>query len=204
MASLWSLTDGQSSAPVEHEVLIAGIGGQGIQLVGKTLALAATLAGQHAMLAPDYGGEMRGGPSQSTVVVGEAPLRALPIVAAVGAAIVMHDRFTGTVPERLRPGGLLLVNSSIVVADPETVGPYTCIELAVIEIAQELGAPAAAGLVMIGAFAGLTGVVQAERLVDAMRTLLPPYRQQHAAANARALEAGWATGAEQRMTVAPT
>src|SRR5579871_6134671 len=92
----------------ELEVLIAGIGGQGIQLVGKTLALAATLAGRHAMLAADYGGEMRGGPSQSTVVIGDQPLRALPILPDTGAAIVMHDQFTGPVPARLRAGGLLL------------------------------------------------------------------------------------------------
>jgi 2-oxoglutarate ferredoxin oxidoreductase subunit gamma len=202
MGTSWSFTDGHDSAHLEQEVLIAGIGGQGIQLVGKVLALAATLAGKHAMLAADYGGEMRGGPSQSTVVVGEAPLRALPIVPTVGAAIVMHDRFTGTVPERLRPGGLLLVNSSIVTADPEMVAAYACVDLPVIEIARDLGAPAAAGLVMLGAFAGLTAVAQVERLVDAMRVLLPPYRQQHAAANAQALEAGWATGTDRRVTVA--
>ncbi len=183
-------------------MLIAGIGGQGIQLVGKTLALAATLAGRHAMLAADYGGEMRGGPSQATVVVGDAPLRALPIVPAVGAALVMHDRFVGAVPERLRKGGLLLVNSSVVDVDAERAARYAYFELPAIELARELGAPAAAGLVMLGAFARLSGVVELERLVEAMRSLLPPYREQHAAGNATALEAGWAAGADRSATAA--
>jgi 2-oxoglutarate ferredoxin oxidoreductase subunit gamma len=174
---------------VEHEVLIVGIGGQGIQLVGKTLAQAATDAGLHAMLAADYGGEMRGGPSQSTVVVGAAPLRALPILPEAGAAIVMHDKFTGPVPERVRPDGLVVLNSSIV--DPAAVGTaHRVVALPVTDMAQDLGAPQGAGLIILGAFAAVTGVVDHEHMVAAMTSLLPPYRRQHAESNARALAAG--------------
>jgi 2-oxoglutarate ferredoxin oxidoreductase subunit gamma len=174
---------------MEQEVLIVGIGGQGIQLVGKTLAQAATEAGLHAMLAAEYGGEMRGGPSQSTVVVGDAPLRALPILPAAGAAIVMHDKFTGPVPERVRADGLVVLNSSIV--DPDAVGgEHRVVALPVTEMARELGAAQAAGLIMLGAFAAVTGIVDHDRLVAAMTALLPPYRKQHAESNARALAAG--------------
>src|SRR5437763_12668108 len=102
------------ASAAELELLIAGIGGQGIQLIGKTLAQAATFAGKHAMLAAEYGGEMRGGPSHATVVVGEQPLRALPILPSAGIAIVLHDKFTGAVPPRLCDGGVLLGKSPIV------------------------------------------------------------------------------------------
>jgi len=181
---------------MEHEVLIVGIGGQGIQLVGKTLAQAATDSGLYAMLAADYGGEMRGGPSQSTVVVGDGPLRALPILPEAGAAIVMHDKFTGPVPERVRPDGLVVLNSSIV--DPAAVGDaHRVVALPVTEMARELGAPQAAGLIILGAFVAVTGVVDHDRLVSAMTSLLPPYRKQHAEANARALAAGAAAVAER-------
>jgi 2-oxoglutarate ferredoxin oxidoreductase subunit gamma len=184
---------------LEQEVLIVGIGGQGIQLVGKTLALAATLAGKHAMLAADYGGEMRGGPSQSTAVVGDRPLGALPILSDAGAAIVMHDKFTGPVPARLRPGGLLLVNSSIV--EPAEAGDaHRVAALPATDRARDLGAPQAAGLIMLGAFCRITGVVEHEQLVSAMTSLLPAYRRQQAAANATALAAG-AAAAERLGTV---
>jgi 2-oxoglutarate ferredoxin oxidoreductase subunit gamma len=177
------------SSQVEQEVLIVGIGGQGIQLVGKTLAQAATDAGLHAMLAAEYGGEMRGGPSQSTVVVGDAPLRALPILPEAGAAIVMHDKFSGPAPERVRPDGLVVLNSSIV--DPAAVpATHRVVALPVTDMARELGAPQAAGLIILGAFAAVTDVVDHDRLVAAMTSLLPPYRKQHAEANARALAAG--------------
>jgi 2-oxoglutarate ferredoxin oxidoreductase subunit gamma len=185
---------------VEQDVLIVGIGGQGIQLVGKTLALAATEAGMHAMLAADYGGEMRGGASKSTVVVGDSPLRALPILPAAGAAIVMHDKFSGPVPERLRPDGLLVLNSSIV-DPPADPGAHRVVALPVTEMAREVGAPQAAGLLILGAFARLTGVVGTDRLVTAMTSLLPPYRAQYAEANGRALEAGAAAVADQDAAV---
>jgi 2-oxoglutarate ferredoxin oxidoreductase subunit gamma len=175
---------------VEHEVLIVGIGGQGIQLVGKTLALAATDAGLNAMLAADYGGEMRGGASKTSVVIGDGPLKSLPVLPSAGAAIVMHDKFTGAVPDRLRPDGLLVLNSSIVDPDAVDAGERRVVALPVTEMARELGAPQSAGLVILGAFAEVTGIVATEFLVAAMTGLLPPYRKQHAESNGRALYAG--------------
>jgi 2-oxoglutarate ferredoxin oxidoreductase subunit gamma len=185
----------------EHELLILGIGGQGIQLIGKTLAQAATASGRHAMLAAEYGGEMRGGPSQSTVVIGERPLRSLPILASAGSAIVMHDRFCGAVPQRLRPGGLLVVNTSIV--DPAAAGEgYRVGGLPATDIARELGKPQTAGFIMLGAFNALTGLVTHEQLVEAMRSLLPPYRIEHADSNAAALLAGSDAARELELSAA--
>jgi 2-oxoglutarate ferredoxin oxidoreductase subunit gamma len=173
----------------EYELLIVGIGGQGIQLIGKTLALAATVAGRHAMLAAEYGGEMRGGPSQSTVVVGDQPLRSLPILPSAGAAIVMHDKFSGPVPERLRAGGLLVVNSSIV--DPGSAAAnYEIRALPATTMARELGAPQTAGFILLGAFNAVAQIVEPEQLTDAMRSLLPPYRREHADTNAAAISLG--------------
>lgn len=172
----------------EYELLIVGIGGQGIQLIGKTLAQAATAAGRHAMLAAEYGGEMRGGPSQSTVVVGDRPLRSLPILPSAGSAIVMHDKFGGAIPGRLRAGGLLVVNSSIV--DPGAAADYRLLELPATDMARELGAPQTAGFILLGAFNAVARLVDTEQLVAAMRTLLPPYRREHAEINAVAISTG--------------
>ena len=60
---------------LQIEVLLTGIGGQGVQLCAKALAMAATAEGRQALLSSHYGGEMRGGPSQASVVVGDEPLR---------------------------------------------------------------------------------------------------------------------------------
>src|SRR5690348_11685188 len=101
------------------------------------------------MLAAEYGGAMRGGPSQSTVVVGPAPLGPLPVLPEAVAAIVMHDKFGGPVPERVRPDGLVVLNSSLVdrAAVPDS---HRVIALPVTEMARELGAPQSAGLIVLG------------------------------------------------------
>jgi Pyruvate/2-oxoacid:ferredoxin oxidoreductase gamma subunit len=48
---------------VEREILLTGIGGQGIQLAAQVLARAAVASGLEVMLFGSYGGTMRGGPT---------------------------------------------------------------------------------------------------------------------------------------------
>src|ERR1700728_1210098 len=84
--------------------------------MAKTLALAATRGGLQAMLTSDVGGEMRGGPSQASVVVDDEGLRALPILPSTKSVVVMHPKHSAFALGRLVPGGLALVNSSV--ADP--------------------------------------------------------------------------------------
>jgi 2-oxoglutarate ferredoxin oxidoreductase subunit gamma len=174
---------------MEREVLVTGIGGQGIQLLAKTLALAATREGRYAMLAADYGGEMRGGPSKAGVVIGDAPLRALPILPSAWSAIFAHHRFGEGVQERLRTGALVLANTPLV--DPEAFrDDLRVFAVDAMAVARGVEAPGASGFVLLGAYNALTRLVGAGALVSAMEELLPPYRRQHAAANARALQAG--------------
>jgi 2-oxoglutarate ferredoxin oxidoreductase subunit gamma len=174
---------------MEREVVVTGIGGQGIQLLAKTLALAATREGKQAMLSADYGGEMRGGPSKACVVVGDGPLRALPVLASAWSAIVAHHRFSEAALARLRVGGPVVANVPLV--DPATLRDD--LEVHPVDgaaIAAAVEAPQAVGFVLLGAYNAITGMVDPAALVAAMEELLPPYRKQHAPANARAIAAG--------------
>ena len=63
---------------MEREVLFTGVGGQGVQLAAQTLARAAALEGREVMLFGVYGGTMRGGNTDSTIVIGDAPIQAAP------------------------------------------------------------------------------------------------------------------------------
>jgi 2-oxoglutarate ferredoxin oxidoreductase subunit gamma len=174
---------------VERELIVSGIGGQGIQLLAKTLALAATLEGRYAMLAADYGGEMRGGPSKASVVVGDEPLRALPVLPSAWSAILAHHRFSESVLDRVRRGGPVVVNSKLV--DPASLrDDLVAHAVDAGAIAVEVASAQAVGFVLLGAYNAVTSMVSPDALVEAMTELLPPYRRQHAPANARALEAG--------------
>lgn len=55
----------------------------------------------------------------------------------------------------------------------------------------------AASMVMVAACAGTTGLVGLTSLLDATRSLLPPYRAQHLEVNERALRRGYAAVSRQ-------
>src|SRR4029077_5323711 len=85
----------------ERELLLTGIGGQGVQLAAQVIARAAVLEGRDVMLFGVYGGVMRGGNSDATVVVGDGPVQAPPIVSHAWSAIVLHPRYWAPLRVRL-------------------------------------------------------------------------------------------------------
>ena len=63
-----------SGAPdPRRDVILTGIGGQGVQLCAKVLAQACVADGHHVMLSSYFGGEMRGGRTEATVVRATRP-----------------------------------------------------------------------------------------------------------------------------------
>ena len=58
---------------MERELVMTGIGGQGIQLAAQVLARAALSEGRQVQLFGSYGGMMRGGNTEATVVVADGP-----------------------------------------------------------------------------------------------------------------------------------
>jgi Pyruvate/2-oxoacid:ferredoxin oxidoreductase gamma subunit len=175
---------------MEREVLITGIGGQGVQLAAEVLARAATRDGREVMCFGIYGGMMRGGNTDSTVVVADAPIEAPPVVSRAWSAIALHDEFWAPVAGRLRPEALVLVNDSTFTA--EIGDGHTVHRIDAIGVATDAGNALAASMVMVGAFAALTGLVSSDGLVAAMRLSVPSYRTQHIATNERAIRSGWA------------
>lgn len=173
---------------MERELLITGIGGQGVQLAGQVLARAATLEGRYVMLFGLYGGMMRGGNTDGTVVIGDEPLLSPPIVSRSWSAIALHDEFWEPVEQKLRPGALVVVNDTTFTH--EIVAPCEIRRVDATGIATELDHPLGASMVIAGAYAGITGIVGADALVEAMRESIPSYRTQHIAANERAIRAG--------------
>jgi 2-oxoglutarate ferredoxin oxidoreductase subunit gamma len=173
---------------MEREILVTGIGGQGVQLAAQVLARAATLEGREVTYLGIYGGMMRGGNTDSTVVVADAPILAPPVVSHAWAAIAMHDDYWPDVEAKLRPGGLALLNDSTFTSAVRT--DVAVHRVPATTVAADLGTPLSGALVMLAAFCALTGLVTTESLVDAMRASIPSYRTQHIDANERALRAG--------------
>ena len=170
--------------------MLTGIGGQGVQLAARVLACAANLEGRHVMMLGVYGGSMRGGNTDSTLVVGDAALGAPPIVSRAWSALVMHPRSWQALRAKLRARAVVLVNSSIFEGELDRRA-HRVFEVPASELAAGLGSPMVASMVATGAFARLTGLVRLDSLLAAMRESVPSYRRQHLELNERALRAGF-------------
>ena len=177
---------------MERELLMTGIGGQGVQLAAQLLAKAATRFGRYAQLFGSYGGMMRGGNTDATLIISQEPVQAPPMVGSAWSALVMHHEFAPETLRRLRPDGVLVLNTSVVtpgLLPPVPDGVRTA-AIPGSELAIELGSPAAATMVALGAYAAVTRILEIEELVETLPDALPSYRRQHVASNARALQAG--------------
>lgn len=179
------------SDAAEREILLTGIGGQGVQLAARVLAEAAVIDGLEVQLFASYGGMMRGGRTDATVVIADGPIDAPPVVADAWAVLGLHHEHLADPMSRLRPNGIALLNGAVVPgADFPTPPTVTRIELPFTTVAQEAGNPMAGSLVAVGLLAAHTGIVTAAALEAAVEVALPPYRRQHVESSVAALRAG--------------
>jgi 2-oxoacid:acceptor oxidoreductase gamma subunit (pyruvate/2-ketoisovalerate family) len=175
---------------VERELVMTGIGGQGIQLAAQILSRAALAEGREVQLFGSYGGMMRGGNTEATVVIADAPVEAPPTIAETWSAILMHHDYSEPALARLRPGSVVLVNSTVFAAALDRDG-YVVVDVPATDLAVEVGNIMAASMVMAGAYAAVTGIVRLDSLAAAVTDALPSYRAQHVALNVDALRAGY-------------
>ena len=161
---------------VERAVLMTGIGGQGIQLIAKLLAQSAMRERRQVMMFGLFMGTIRGGSSESTVVIGDAEIVAPPIVPSAWAVVSMHPGGLAAVTRKLEPGGVLLVNSSLVTSAPER-DDVRRIAIPATEMAKAMGQVMGASMIALGAFAGLTGIVAVASLHAALADVLPAHRR---------------------------
>jgi Pyruvate/2-oxoacid:ferredoxin oxidoreductase gamma subunit len=174
---------------LERELLVTGIGGQGVQLATQVLARALTLEGRYVMSLGTYGGTMRGGNTDASLVYADRPISSPPIVASAWSGLIMHHRFWEGTHARLRPQAVLAVNTPIF--DPAIdLSLYQAYAVPAVEIATEQGSPLAAAMVMIGAYAGLTGATSLDAMIQALEQSLPSYRRKLFDTNVSALRAG--------------
>ncbi len=177
----------------EHEIMMTGIGGQGVQLAAQILARAAIHEGRHVLYLGTYGGTMRGGNTDATLIIADEQITSPPIVSQVGTALAMHPAFYPAVSTKLRPDATVILNGSLFEA-PTVEADQVLHVIPVTDIATELGHPMAASMILIGAYAALSGVVGIEALLAGMRESVPEYRKQHIRSNEIALRAGFEEG----------
>lgn len=142
----------------QMEVVMAGFGGQGVMTAGQLLAYAGMDEGKQVIWIPSYGPEMRGGTANCTVVISESRIGS-PIINNPISACVFNRPSLDKFGPLICPGGLLLINSSLIdVKSGRT--DITEILVPANEIAMKAGSPKATNMVMLAAYVEQTGIVK--------------------------------------------
>lgn len=171
---------------MKETILFAGFGGQGVVLLGKLLALAGMNEGREVTWLPSYGPEMRGGTASCTVVISDE-LIGSPVIDTPMTGVIMNNpsltKYEPTIEKNV------LLNSSLVDLEPQRKD-LRVFHIPCNEIADELGNAKVSNMVMLGAYAELTGIVSMQSLKDALAETLPPHRHNLLPLNYQAMEAG--------------
>ena len=145
-----------------HEIVFAGFGGQGVLLAGKLLAYAGMIADKKVSWIPAYGPEMRGGTASCSVIVSENAIGS-PIVNKPSALVVMNLPSMDKFEETVKPGGVMIVNSSLI-AKKAYRNDITVHYVPMNDIALECGNVRFLNIVALGALAGSADILPEEFL----------------------------------------
>ncbi|WP_043931439.1 2-oxoacid:acceptor oxidoreductase family protein [Bacillus sp. EB01] len=182
-----------------EEIIIAGFGGQGVMSMGQLIAYAGMHEGKNVSWLPSYGPEQRGGTANCAVVVSDEPVGS-PLVSAPSAAIVLNIPSFEKFEPKVRPGGLLIVNSSLV-GLKFTRNDLTIIEIDATAIANELGNGKVANMVLVGAFVEWTGIVSDEAVIASLKKVLSEEKHSLIPVNKCALDKGALIAQEKYMNI---
>ena len=155
------------------EILIGGVGGQGVILAGILLGAAATVFdNKKAVQTQAYSSEQRGGMARAEVILGSEPItdpqvrRPDILLALAEDAIIRHL-------SKVKPGGLVVVDSDLV--KNVKAGDYEILSLPATSLAEkEMGNIVVANLILLGGLIRKTGLLSIGAMEKAIAANVPP------------------------------
>lgn len=172
----------------QHEIIIAGFGGQGILSAGRLIAYAGMHENKNVAWLPSYGPEMRGGTANCNVVVSDEAIGS-PILNTATALIAMNGPSLEKFENAVESGGVIITDSSLV-----TVGPkrkdVQVFEIPATKMATDMGNHTFASIILLGKLIAVTGVFKLESFGEALKKALPSKYHHMIPEEVKALKAG--------------
>ncbi|MDR0751625.1 MAG: 2-oxoacid:acceptor oxidoreductase family protein [Christensenellaceae bacterium] len=174
---------------MEEKIIIAGFGGQGVLSLGQFIAYSAIEEGREVTWLPSYGPEMRGGTSNCSVVVSDLQV-ASPIISSPDFLIAMNKPSLYKFQMKVRPGGCIIVNASLI---PDKV-ERTDVRVLYInaqDLAIEAGNSRTANIVILGVYIKQSGLFDKEKVLHVIEKKFAS-KPKVIPANIKAFELGYA------------
>jgi len=170
------------------KTIFAGFGGQGVLSMGLNLAQAAMAEGKNVTYLPAYGVEVRGGTANCTVAISDEEI-ASPVASAPEFLVAMNTPSVLRFQNQIESGGVIFINSTLVEIEISR-GDLEVVRVAAGEIADKLGNPKSANMVMLGAFVKKSNIVSISAIIEEFKNTLKN-KEKLIAVNEKALMAGY-------------
>jgi 2-oxoisovalerate ferredoxin oxidoreductase beta subunit len=156
--------------PRDLNCKFAGFGGQGILTLGLFLSQIGMRGGHHVSWFPAYGPEMRGGTANCSVNLSSARI-GTPLVDHPNVLVVMNQPSLDAFEKDVVDGGTIIVDSTIVEKSPDT-RRLNVVMIPASDIADEVGTPKVANVVILGALVAATDAFTAEFCESTLRAVI--------------------------------
>jgi 2-oxoglutarate ferredoxin oxidoreductase subunit gamma len=168
----------------------AGFGGQGIISLGQIWVYCAMKEGKNVTFFPFYGAEKRGGIARASVIVSDEEI-ASPLVTIPDSALVMNSDSLSLCEGLLKPGGLMVINSTLVKEEPGR-SDIRVVKLDAQGLSEKIGGtPRFANMVALGAMVRLTGAFTIANIESILTKFFPPDKHKFIPLNVKAIQAGY-------------
>jgi 2-oxoglutarate ferredoxin oxidoreductase subunit gamma len=169
--------------------LFAGFGGQGIISLGQIWVFCAMKEGKNVTFFPFYGAEKRGGIARAGVIVSDEEI-ASPLVTTPDSALVMNSESLPLCEGNLKPGGLLVINATLVKETPKR-SDLKVVTVEASGLAEKIGNTRFANMVALGAMAKLTGALSITEIEPILKNFFTEDKHKFVPLNVEAIRAGF-------------
>lgn len=169
-------------------VLFSGFGGQGILFAGKLLAYKGLMDDKNVSWLPSYGPEMRGGTASCSVILSDRPVGS-PIISSPDVLVAMNLPSLARFEECVKPGGMILVDSSLV-EQKVTRNDVTAFYIPATKTAGEKGFSALANMIMVGKLLKELGEFDLETVEKAVSKVISAKHADMKEVNMNAIKTG--------------
>lgn len=145
---------------MQKSVLMGGFGGQGVQTCGQLLTYGANEEDTIVTFYSQYGGAMRGGTSNCTVITSDQEIGS-PTKARPDYVVAFNIPSFKAFENRVAPGGTMIVNSSLIKGG-YTRGDIKYVGVPANDIAEKIGSTRVLNVVILGFFCEYSKMVTPE------------------------------------------
>lgn len=170
------------------KILLAGFGGQGVMFIGKIFAVSGMVSDLNVCWIPSYGPEMRGGTANCSVILSSEEIHS-PVVDKADGGIVLNQPSYEKFLDRIKPGGVLVVNTSLI--QPKNAREdITIVQVPATDVANELGNASIANMVCLGALLPHLKLTDYAKVEKAMEEVVGSKKPELVEVNLKAIKRG--------------